>query len=189
MSYFDLHQYTHEIFKCHPYSICLSVFELFGKQVWPKSQWCNEFINPGATLGLLQETVKVHQTTKGDNLRIKNCLAAVCCIIMQASCCLITSNNFISEFLEYFINSDFTHPFFILPIKTSPDVSGDSRNCFFSVFSLPVIYFCLKQLDRKKGNISIGDFDIVLCTTEMQEALYSWRQYLKNIYPSTETCK
>nr|XP_022314675.1 uncharacterized protein LOC111119112 [Crassostrea virginica] len=45
----------------------------------------------------------------------------------------------------------------------------------------------LQRLDRKKGNISIGDFDIVLCTTEMQEALYSWRQYLKNIYPSTET--
>ncbi|XP_056018412.1 uncharacterized protein LOC125669640 isoform X2 [Ostrea edulis] len=45
----------------------------------------------------------------------------------------------------------------------------------------------LQRLDRKKGDLTRNDFDIILCTPEMQEALLPWRNALRDVYPSTET--
>uniref|UniRef100_A0A8W8MFF3 39S ribosomal protein L1, mitochondrial n=1 Tax=Magallana gigas TaxID=29159 RepID=A0A8W8MFF3_MAGGI len=44
-----------------------------------------------------------------------------------------------------------------------------------------------QRLDRKKGDITANDYDIVLCTNEMQDALFNYRNLLKNNYPSEET--
>uniref|UniRef100_K1R2T1 Uncharacterized protein n=1 Tax=Magallana gigas TaxID=29159 RepID=K1R2T1_MAGGI len=49
--------------------------------------------------------------------------------------------------------------------------------------------FIFLQLDRKKGDITANDYDIVLCTNEMQDALFNYRNLLKNNYPSEETCE
>ncbi|XP_061196077.1 uncharacterized protein LOC133204377 [Saccostrea echinata] len=46
----------------------------------------------------------------------------------------------------------------------------------------------LQRLDRKKGDLTRNDFDLVLCIPEMQEALFPLRNHvLKGIYPSAET--
>ncbi|XP_062603769.1 uncharacterized protein LOC134265561 [Saccostrea cucullata] len=68
--------------------------------------------------------------------------------------------------------------------KTEEDMSAAQKSgaVYFGDESL------IQRLDRKKGDLTRNDFDIVLCIPEMQEALFPLRNHvLKGIYPSAET--
>lgn len=95
--------------------------------------------------------------------------------------------KFISEFTEKLF---FPHPFEVeLPRRCL--VICKTEEEALTALRLGAVFAgdetLAHRLDRKKGDITANDYDIVLCTNEMQEALFNYRSLLKNKYPSEET--